>query len=400
MDILKLIKNNKSLISSANELCAECKRNSRVYCPHKFLLKLKKQKIFDKDSFFGPTPPNVFVSHLNYPNIAPQPIFLLDEEINVNPSSWYGWDFKKILYACSMQVRAQFPKNLAYKRVLFDVFDASLSTKAVDVQADYIKKPSLFVNFHQIHSPLGPKALVKNFSLASNPSIPKKVDSILEENLAANTMIWYLAKEGFDEFYISRVLSIGLLGKSKNKRLVPTKWSITATDFNLAKFFINQLKKLSCLEKILVFENFYLANKFSIILFPGMWEFENIEVWCGSKTNFAISSESESFYGRNNYAFKQGGGYYASLFAVSQGLFKKIKKQAKVLVIREIMPEYDLPVGVWEIRENIRHAFEKEPRRFDTKKELFNYLQTSLFLDLKNYIKFSRFLNQPSLKDF
>ncbi|MFN3910246.1 MAG: hypothetical protein ACK4J0_03385 [Candidatus Anstonellaceae archaeon] len=400
MDVLSLLQKNKISLTSPNELCVECKRNKRVHCPHKYLVKLKHQKIFDKEYFFGPTPPNIFVPHFNYPKISPNPIFLLDEKIDVNPSSWYGWDFKKIFYASSMQIRASFINPKENTKMLQNISDVFLSFKPVDVEADYVKKPSLFVNFHQIHSPVGPKALIKKFSVVSNPSVPKKVDSLIQENLSASESIFELFKAGFDEFYICKIFSAGFLGKIQNKKFVPTKWSITATDSILAKFFIKKIKMFSFLDKILVFENLYLANKFTIILFPGSWEFENIEAWCGSKTNYAISSEYESFFGRTSYAQKQGGGYYASLFAISEALVKKLKKQAKVLVIREIMPQYDIPVGVWEIRENVRHAFDKEPKKFDNKKELFNYLEKILFLEIKNYSLFSRFLAQTNLEDF
>ena len=37
------------------------------------------------------------------------------------------------------------------------------------------------------------------------------------------------------------------------------------------------------------------------------------------------------------------------------------KIQAAVLVLREIRPEYAVPVGVWQIREAIRAAMKKEP---------------------------------------
>ncbi|MCX8162994.1 MAG: hypothetical protein N3D10_00365 [Candidatus Micrarchaeota archaeon] len=400
MDVLSLLKKSKIKLraSGPDNLCPICKKNGRVHCPHKPLIKIKKLAVFEKDYFFGPTPPNVFVPHNNYPNIFPQQIFLLDGKINANPSSWYGWDFKKIIYASAMQLRASFAQHSSQS--IEKLQESILSIKPVDLEANYLKKPSLFVNFDQVSYPLGPKAVVDKISLASNPSIPKKVDSLLQENIPITLAVKELLEHGFDEFYISRVLSAALLGKERNKKFVPTRWSITATDSILARFYINKIKNFGSIDKFFVYENFYLANKFSIILFPGNWEFENIECWCASKEVFSISQEREGYFGRTSYASKQGGGYYATLVAIAEKLFKLLKKQAKVLVIREIMPDYDLPVGVWEIRENVRHAFEKEPKKFETKSELFNYLSTSLFLEFKNYLKYSKILTQSTLKDY
>ena len=37
------------------------------------------------------------------------------------------------------------------------------------------------------------------------------------------------------------------------------------------------------------------------------------------------------------------------------------KSQSVCLVLREIRPEYAVPVGVWQIRESIRTAMKKDP---------------------------------------
>jgi len=54
------------------------------------------------------------------------------------------------------------------------------------------------------------------------------------------------------------------------------------------------------------------------------------------------------------------GAYFAAKLGVAEYLVKK-KIQSAVLVLREIRPEYAVPVGVWQIREAIRAAMKKEP---------------------------------------
>jgi len=39
----------------------------------------------------------------------------------------------------------------------------------------------------------------------------------------------------------------------------------------------------------------------------------------------------------------------------------KKKIQAGVVILREIRPEYSIPVGVWQIREGIREAMKQNP---------------------------------------
>ena len=38
-----------------------------------------------------------------------------------------------------------------------------------------------------------------------------------------------------------------------------------------------------------------------------------------------------------------------------------MKIQAGVVILREIRPEYAIPVGVWQVREGIREAMKKDP---------------------------------------
>jgi len=380
-----------------DELCNYCKANKRVYCAHKPILKLKSQKIFEKTSFFGPTPPFVFVGHYNYPMVNTSSILLLDEKINLNPKYWYGLDFQKLIYIASMQIKAQAPTD--NWKISERIKETALSLKPVDVEAEYKNKPDLIINFHQVNNPTGPVVKLKDFRIAQNISIPKRLEYLLQEDMNTKQSVYLLVEEGFDEFYITRVLSIGMLGKKNSKHLVPTKWSITATDNLIANFYIDKVKLLPVLDCILLFENEYLGNRFFIILLPRKWGFENIESWI-AKNDHMVSKEWEGYNSRTKYAHSQGGGYYAAKHAIAQSLFNIIKKQAAVVVIREITPNYALAVGVWEVRESIRNAFKKNPIKFNSIKELFNYLKEKLLLDIKNYLAKSDFLEQKTLDDF
>jgi hypothetical protein len=42
------------------------------------------------------------------------------------------------------------------------------------------------------------------------------------------------------------------------------------------------------------------------------------------------------------------------------------RRKAAALVLREIRPEYVIPVGVWQIREGVREAFKGQRSQFDS----------------------------------
>ncbi|MFB6165088.1 MAG: hypothetical protein ABEJ31_08005, partial [Haloarculaceae archaeon] len=59
------------------------------------------------------------------------------------------------------------------------------------------------------------------------------------------------------------------------------------------------------------------------------------------------------------YVDETSGAYYASRLGVLEHLSDR-GRQAKVLVVRYASPEYWAPVGVWQIREGVRHAFDDD----------------------------------------
>ena len=425
---------------SSDDLCPACIRNGRVYCPHKPLLAIKAEMAapLAKQDFFGPSPPSIFVGHYGWPSVNWGPTVGLADNIPDNPKDWYGWNFDQIVRARSMQVRGQakhevgvasMPKSPGMgresplPRMLRDSQEAAMSFSPVDVEMHFTKAPSLAVEFHRINQPMGPSAPFDKFALADNSRIPSKVDELVEEGVKANAAMSELALAGFDEHYLTRLLTAGVLGQKKSRKLVPTKWGITAVDDTLAKNHMENIREMKQGDSFLLYFNEYLANRFSILLMPGAWEYEGFEAWCGPMAcrnatpvdaelpggdageaprtvHFAISEEYEPFAGRTDYAKKQGGGYYAARLGVTEALSAKIKRQYRALVIREIMPEYDLPVGVWEIRENVRHAMQQTPQKFQTLSDSLAALCLQLKLPLGEYKKQSRLLTQRRLLDF
>ena len=397
-----------------DDLCPACRKNRRVYCPHKPLLAIKAEiaSSLNKQDFFGPSPPNLFVGEFGYPNIGWGPMVSLQEDIPDNPREWYGWNFGQIIRARSMQIRGNvknsvysasspgFGRSSSAPKILLDSQEAAMSEASVDLEMHFSKKPNLYIELNSVHQPIGPSAPLEKMALAQNPKIPKKVDELVDEGVKANLAIAELSSSGFDEHYLTRLLTAGVLGRKQHRVLVPTKWGITAIDDMLAKGHIEKIREFMQGEGFLLYFNEYLANRFSILLLPGAWEYEGFEAGVGMRERHAISVEREPFFGRTEYAKRQGGGYYAARLGVAEALANQIKKQYRALVIREIMPEYDLPCGVWEIRENVRHAMQNHPKNFGSLKDALAGLQQQLKLPLSLYLEDSNILRQSRLSDY
>jgi len=79
--------------------------------------------------------------------------------------------------------------------------------------------------------PFGPIAPLKTFKTSSSLSVDHRLEDVFyDKDLRADEGIVNLYQGGVEVSRIHRVLSMGMLGLQKNRRLVPTRWSISATD--------------------------------------------------------------------------------------------------------------------------------------------------------------------------
>jgi len=165
-----------------------------------------------------------------------------------------------------------------------------------------------------------------------------------------------LYNRGIEISKIQKCFSVGMFGKKR--KLVPTKWSITATDSIIAESLVSEILEFDLIDSCRVFSHDHLGNLFSVVLFPHRWLFENQEAW-HTGNGIGFGSDIEDAKGIDHPPVTAGA-FFAAKLGVAEYLLEK-KCQASALVLREIRPEYAVPVGVWQIREAIRSAMKNEP---------------------------------------
>jgi len=125
-----------------------------------------------------------------------------------------------------------------------------------------------------------------------------------------------------------------------------------------SKSLVSEILEFDLSESCRIFSHDHLGNMFSVFLFPHRWLFEMQEAWHDeNKVGFGFDSEDARGI---DHPPAIAGAYFAAKLGVAEYLVQK-KLQAAVLVLREIRPEYAVPVGVWQIREAVRAAMKKEP---------------------------------------
>jgi hypothetical protein len=210
--------------------------------------------------------------------------------------------------------------------------------------------------------------------LEENPKVEKKVDYLTSDyDVKAVDAIKELYTSRIINSHLNKLLSAGLLGVKIQRKMVPTRWAITAVDDILSKSLLEKIRYYPELQEFQIFHSNYNGNYYEFLLLPGSWAFEVIEAWTIS-SGMGFSQDYESFFPRKNYADNVTGAYYANRLAVCEYL-EKTKKQASVLVLRYISSDYYAPLGVGILRELSRKAFQNQPETPVSKEEAFKIMQ-------------------------
>jgi len=398
-----------------SELCARCK--GRGWCGEycRILSKIKQFFPKTKTHFSGSSPPEVFVGREGYPIVntgilAPQE-YGETEEMSM-PEIWYekNLSIQDILNHRSQLIYSRFKSRITdarqEKKFLSEMQEISLASKSVSTEI-FLAKP---VKVHALidkHVPLiGNPAPLKKIRLEENPKVEKKVDYLVyDTDVKSAVSMKELYQSKIQVSNIIKILSAGMLGLKKNRKLVPTRWSVTATDDTLSKFLLSKIRYFPEIGEILLFNSEYVGNHYEFLLLPDKFSFEVLEakmsgsVWNPFSPRTVVMQDYEGFSGRKTYAENVTGAYYSNRLALCEYL-EKIKRQASCLVMRECRPEYYAPLGVGILREASRDAFSKQPEKFNTVEEALWQAQkrmrlpVSLFRNrswlLKNYGKQTR----------
>ncbi|MBN2330830.1 MAG: hypothetical protein JXC85_03370 [Candidatus Aenigmarchaeota archaeon] len=398
---------------SPARMCLVCKGSRRLcglsICPvmSRFSLKSKIGPSL-KESFFGQTT-SVFIGHYNYPNVFVGPLApLTSENISVidDPSKWFGTSYSSLVEMRSSLLRSKEVSSVYSRaRTIYDMQEIAMASRPPDVEMRFKGKPVYRVSFSDVTQPMGPTAKLLSFSLGQNVRVPARVEKVVSDDLKARDASFQLYLAGQDVYKISTILSSGALGVRENRKLVPTRWSITASQTTIADMLIGDVKKLRSVNDFTVFSSAYLDNHFVVLLMPGNWEFENFEAWAPgtpwsmNAKRTEVLGEYEPHGGRTSYAELQGGGFYASRLGVAEGLLK-MRRQARVVVFREVHEGYVVPLGVWQVLENVRNAFRQRAEKFDTKEGALRHVDSLLRLPISDYVRQSVLLKQKRLEEF
>jgi hypothetical protein len=247
-----------------------------------------------------------------------------------------------------------------------------MASAAVDTEVHLTKRPNLELTARvgDVTAPMGPRLEADRARLTQNPRVDRPIDRLVADTDAkAADAAGELYRAGVSPYQIERVLSVGLLGQKTQRRLVPTRWSITATDDMLGKRLVPGVLDRATVDKTEVYQGVLHGNRFHVFLVPQVWAFDMIETWIKGAMwaleDSPFIHDGEDWRGRSTYASNITGAYYAARLRVLEHLTAR-GRQAGAFVYREITPDYWAPLGVWVIREGVARALAGRPQVFDS----------------------------------
>ncbi len=341
----------------------------------KYIDKVKfwKQTIENAKNFTGTSPPSLFVGRAFYPRVfvglLSPPQHKENAEVLDSPEIWYKQqaNISQILNFRGQMIYSRFRSAVKQPqgKLIETTQEVAMAKNPADIEVELRKQPKFRMIFDSWAQPVGSPALVESVRLTENPHVESKVDYVTSDNdLKAQNAVSELYRHGLQVSRIQKIFSAGLLGTKLQRKLVPTRWSITAVDDLVGKSIVEKVKDYQEISEFMLFSNEYLGNHYEILLIPGTYQYELIESWTNDFGVPTLSADYERYWLRESYATGTHGAFYAGRLAVAEFL-EKIKRQAAVLIVREISPEYDIPVGIWQLRETVRGAFNKSYEKFD-----------------------------------
>ena len=346
--------------------------------------------------FEGSSPPSVFIGRHNYPAVYAGPMLAQEPDSFVYdcPERWLGCFDKSQIIGFRLgllrgkrrirvtDVESQFAQKLR---------EIALSGSSLAVRAEFSRIPR-GLSLSEEHQPFGPSAPLTSLETENARWQADLEKAHYDTELTAADAVVELDQKGLEFSAIQKALSVGAFGRLRRRRLVPTRWSITATDDILARHALTEVRQSELIDEFRVYERGGLQNRFVVLLTPTPWRYEAVEAFInvlGRRTFFF--SDFEGLAGRKHYS-EMGGCYYAQRAAVADFLRQR-DEQAGAFVFREIYEGYT-PMGVWLCRELTRAALATEPKVFETLGEALRHIDSRLALGVAAHRQ-----NMPLLRD-
>jgi DNA repair protein NreA len=339
----------------------------------------------------GSTPPSVFIGSWNYPDVFAGPMVAPlhgDTTVMDQPEAWIAGKktqeeiigYRLNLIRGKQQVNAADLNN----RLVEKLQEISLSGTSLESEISFMTVPE-GQSFSEEHTPFGPSAEIERFDIEAGRWNRDLEKAFYDTDLLAADAVTALHREGVPFSSIQKAFSVGTMGQEQGRHLVPTRWSITACDTIIGDRLLASVKKMPVIDTWRVHEFSSLNNHYAVILMPTGWQYEWSEAFLHVLGNEElVFSDHEGNRKKTTYS-PLGGCYYSCKMAVLEALARE-QKQAGAIILREALHGY-VPMGVFNVRENVRSAMQQPASEFEGIQPALRHLSETFTLPVQRFIE-------------
>lgn len=178
-----------------------------VFCPPGITVETAKYPIL-MSGFLASTQPTEFIS------------------IYDHPTAWRGLDREAIIAMRRQLFRFLIPtdaRSLVPKETIESLQQIALSVSPLAIGVEVPTLPPRRLNAFPGQLPMGTDVLVKSFEIVSDAEISKVAQRITQRNIPTTEAIRQLFEYDYALEQVARLISVGLLGMHKHRKLVPLK---------------------------------------------------------------------------------------------------------------------------------------------------------------------------------
>ncbi|MBD3388362.1 MAG: hypothetical protein GF416_04735 [Candidatus Altiarchaeales archaeon] len=346
----------------------------------------------------GSTPPSVFIGSWNYPKVYAGPMMAAEHEateIYDSPEEWVpgGYEQDEIINYRVNLVRGKRELDVTdvEDRLAVKLQETALSKRSSMGEVKFRNQPR-GLRLSDEHTPHGPSAFLEEYRVEEGSWDRDLEKAYYDTDLKAKEAILDLHRRETHFSKMQKALSVGAFGLKRNRRMVPTRWSITACDSTIGNHLLEEVRQNDILDCYRVYGHQSLNNSYQVILLPTAWQYEWTESFIkvlGGRTH--TFGDHETNLGKRGYSCV-GGCYYSCKMAVLEQLHRE-KIQAGAIILREAYPGY-VPLGVFNVRENVRAAVKGKPTEHNTLIEALDQALGKLTLPIETYERESLLLRE------
>ncbi len=241
------------------------------------------------------SPPGIFVEAAKYPTLWTGVLASTEpsEHLSIHdyPGSWRGLGLETILMMREQLYRFVLPLDARMNEPnpaleVIQSIALSVSPVALSVEVDSLPPRNLQVMGTQL--PCSPLVPIRDIELISEPEISRVAQKVTDEDIPASESIWKLIDYDYSLDQVSRLMAVGLLGRERSRRLVPTRAAYKAVlDTYINRAIIELTDKKDCTTSTLQATKI-LGDTFTVLVQPGepQVDYIRIEQFHGNQRKF------------------------------------------------------------------------------------------------------------------